>query len=185
MMGVNPSEDGNGNSESTKAEPDHALHAASGTRFSLAKPIPPSGWKIERESAWHRAAAWLYALGASQQQVCKAVGKSPQSVCNLVRQPFFQEKVCAILAELAKRDIIALFKAEALSCLATLIEIRDNREASVHARIECARDILDRALGKAVQRVETAGVVTSEDPVAEVARRESEVKRLREEGDSL
>jgi hypothetical protein len=64
-------------------------------------------------------------------------------------------------------------------------EIRDNREASAHARIECARDILDRALGKAVQRVETAGVVTSEDPVAEVARRESEVKRLREEGDSL
>ena len=101
MMGVNPSEDGNGNSESAKAEPDHALHAASGTRFSLAKPIPPSGWKIERESAWHRAAAWLYALGASQQQVCKAVGKSPQSVCNLVRQSFFQEKVCAILAELA------------------------------------------------------------------------------------
>ena len=37
---------------------------------------------------------------------------------------------------------------------------------------------LDRALGKPVQRVETAQVTSSEDPVAEVARLEQEVTRM-------
>jgi hypothetical protein len=44
-----------------------------------------------------------------------------------------------------------------------------------------ARDILDRSLGKPVQHIQNESVAHSEDPVAEVLRIESEVKRLRDE----
>jgi hypothetical protein len=48
--------------------------------------------------------------------------------------------------------------------------------------VQYARDILDRALGKPVPRTESsAAEVRSDDPVAEVARLELEVKRLTEE----
>ena len=43
------------------------------------------------------------------------------------------------------------------------------------------KDILDRSLGKAVQRIETVGEVTSSEPVAEVEALEAEVNRLRDE----
>ena len=80
-----------------------------------------------------------------------------------------------------RRDVVDLFKSERINSLATLMEIRDNPEAPAAARVQCARDILDRTLGKPVQRIETAGEVTSSDPVAEVERLEAEVKRLRED----
>jgi hypothetical protein len=174
---------GNGEEELKKArELAHGLQASSGMRFEGAAPIAPSGWKLEKEAPWHRLAAFMYAMGAIQQQISRELNKSLQAVCNLTHQPFFQEKVIAIMAETARvHDVIELFKAETLSSLATLVEIRDNPKAPASARVDCARDILDRTLGKAVQRVETAAQVTSEDPVAEVARLESEVKRLREE----
>ena len=61
-------------------------------------------------------------------------------------------------------------------------DIRDDPEAPAAARVQAARDILDRTLGRPRQRVETSAWVTTEDPVAEVARLEAEVKRLKEGG---
>ena len=48
-------------------------------------------------------------------------------------------------------------------------------------RVLCARDILDRSLGKPVQHIQNESVAHSQDPVAEVERLEAEVNRLRDE----
>jgi hypothetical protein len=79
------------------------------------------------------------------------------------------------------RDLAALFQAEQFNSLTTLTELRDNPKVPASARIACARDILDRALGKPVQRVETLGLPVSSDPVAEVAQLSEEINRLRKE----
>lgn len=156
------------------------LQAIRGVRFKGAAPIAPSGWVIEKEAPWHLSAAYMYAMGSCNSEIAKAHDKSPQAVSNLFHQPFFQERVTAIMAE-NRRDVMDLFKAERINSLATLIEIRDNPETPASVRAMCCKDILDRSLGKAVQRIEAVGEVTSLDPVAEVERLEAEVKRLRDE----
>ena len=110
----------------------------------------------------------------------QAHDKSPQAVSNLFHQPFFQERVTAIMAE-NRRDVMDLFRGERINSLETLVAIRDNEKAPAAARVACCQEILDRTLGRPVQRVEAVGEVTSSDPVAEVERLEAEVKRLKEE----
>jgi hypothetical protein len=113
--------------------------------------------------------------------LARAFDKSEVWISNLIRQPWFLERVWAIMSEEGGIPAIEPFRAEQLSSLATLVELRDNPKVPASARVQCARDILDRALGKPVQRVEAAGEVRSADPVAEVERLEAEVKQLKEE----
>jgi len=57
----------------------------------------------------------------------------------------------------------------------------DDPDTPAGVRVLCARDILDRSLGKPVQHIQNESVVHSEDPVAECQRLEAEVNRLRDE----
>jgi predicted transcriptional regulator len=142
-------------------------------------PFAPYNWAIQKEQSWHRIAATLYALGASQAQIARELDRTPQAVCNLVKQERFQSSVAEIMAE-NSRDIMELFKAERINTLATLIELRDNPETPASVRAMICKDLLDRVLGKAVQRIEAVGEVHSDDPVKEVEMLEAEVKRLRD-----
>jgi hypothetical protein len=141
----------------------------------------PPLWDLERESPWHRAAAFCFALGASAREVARRLGKSEPAVQNLLRQPWFQGEVTAIMAEYGHRDVATLFAAEQYNSLATLVEIRDNPKVPAAARIASARDILDRALGKPTQRIEAVGMPVSSDPVAEVAQLSEEISRLKKD----
>jgi hypothetical protein len=161
-------------------ELSRGLQAIRGVRFRGSAPIAPTGWVIEKEAPWHLSAAYMYAMGSCNREITDAHDKSPRAVSNLFHQPFFQQRVTTIMAE-NRRDVMDLFKAERINSLATLIEIRDNPETPASVRAMCCKDILDRSLGKAVQRIEAVGEVTSLDPVAEVERLEAEVKRLRDE----
>lgn len=136
-------------------------------------------WDLDKEQPWHRMAAFAFALGATAKDVAHRLGRSEPAVQNLLRQKWFQKEVTQIMAEYGARDVMDMFRAEQFNSLVTLVEMRDNVRVPAAARITCARDILDRALGKPVQRVETANVVTSDDPVAEVERLEQEVNRMR------
>lgn len=136
-------------------------------------------WDLDKEQPWHRMAAFAFALGATCKDVAQRLGKSEPAVQNLLRQKWFQKEVTQIMAEYGARDVMDMFRAEQFNSLVTLVEMRDNVRVPAAARITCARDILDRALGKPVQRVETANVVSSDDPVAEVERLEQEVNRMR------
>lgn len=139
----------------------------------------PPKWDLSREFPWHRAAAFCFALGATSREVARRLGKSEPAVQNLLHQPWFQKEVTTIMAEYGHRDVATLFQAEQYNSLATLTELRDNPKVPAAARIACARDILDRALGKPTQRIETIGMPTSDDPVAEVAQLSEEISRLK------
>ena len=135
-------------------------------------------YDIEVEQPWHRTAAFAFALGASLSDVATQHDKAVATVSNLLRQPWFQEKVSVIMAEYGGRDVIELFKAEQFNSLQTLISIRDDKKIAPTVRVTCARDILDRALGKPTQYIEQKTAISSDDPVAEVKRLEEENNRL-------
>jgi hypothetical protein len=166
--------------EAEAKELSRGLQAIRGVRFRGAAQIAPTGWVIEKEAPWHLSAAYMYAMGSCNREIAEAHGKSPQAVSNLFHQPFFQERVTDIMAE-NRRDIMDLFRGERISSLETLVAIRDNERAPAAARVACCREILDRTLGRPVQRVEAGGEVRSDDPVAEVERLEREINRLKEE----
>jgi hypothetical protein len=122
----------------------------------------------------------MFARGeVSAAEVARAFDVTPPTVYNLMRQSWFQERVTQLMAEHGGRDIMQLFRAEGWNSLVTLVEIRDNEKVSAAVRSSNAKDILDRALGKPIQRIEQSSIPTSDNPVAEVKRLEEANSRLR------
>ena len=111
-------------------------------------------WELEHEQAWHRIAAYLFATGATAKRVATIIGKSQPAVQNLLRQVWFQKIVNELMAQEGRKDIARLFQAEQYSSLVTMIELRDDVEVPAAVRLNSAKDILDRAMGKPTQRVE-------------------------------
>lgn len=141
----------------------------------------PPKFELVTEKPWHRAAALMFAAGAvTAKEVAEAFGVSVPTVYNVMRQPWFQERVTGLMAEHGGRDIMALFRAEGFNSLVTLVEIRDEPKTPPAVKRASCVDILDRAFGKPTQRVEHSEDPTSADPVAEVRRLEEENARRRE-----
>lgn len=137
-------------------------------------------WELPKEQMWHRSAAWMFGQGGvSIKTVAQVLGKSEPAVQNLCRQPWFMKEVSTILQEKGMKDgVLEWLRAEQFNSAQTLVELRDNPKVPSVVRKSCATEILDRTLGKPVQRVETAQVAGSEDPCAEVERLELEVNRM-------
>lgn len=71
-----------------------------------------------------------------------------------------------------------LFRQESFNSLITLVELRTGAKSEALRRT-AAVDILDRGLGKPLQRVEQTGPQSSSDPVAEMKRLEEDNQRRR------
>ena len=141
----------------------------------------PPVWDLDHEQAWHRLAAYLFATGNTAKRVAVILQKSQPAVQNLLRQPWFQKMVTELMAQEGSKDIAKLFASQQYDSMCTLVEMRDDAEVPAAVRVSCAKDILDRAMGKPTQRVEMSHETVSDDPVAEVERLEQENRRLREE----
>lgn len=145
--------------------------------------IDPPRIVIQEEQPYHRQAAFAFATfpGVGTAEVAEMLGVTTGAVRLWLQQPWFQERI-AQLAEQHGRtfDIVQLFKAEAMNSLNVLVEIRDSGKTSAQARIKSAVEILDRGMGKPVQRIETTNhEAVSSDPVAEVERLEQENQNFR------
>jgi hypothetical protein len=137
-------------------------------------------WYLPKEQPWHRYAAWAFSRGYTCKAVAEECEKSEPAVQNLFRQTWFQAQVNALMQAKGNKDgAMERLRGEQLNSAETLIQLRDNPKVPSAVRKACATEILDRTMGKAVQRIETAQVATSEDPVAEVERLEQEVNRLK------
>ncbi len=144
----------------------------------------PPQWDVLTEQPWHRIAAYFFATGCTScKQVAELLGDvNEKTVRNLLRQKWFQERVTKLLAENGGKDIMALLRAEQFNSLVVMIELRDDTKTPHPVRAGICRDILDRTLGKPVQRIETTETPTSDDPVAEARRLKEELARSRENG---
>jgi hypothetical protein len=137
----------------------------------------PPQWEVTVEQPWHRIAAYLFSTGCTNcKQVAEIIGDvNEKTVRNLLRQKWFQERVTKLLAENGGKDIMALLRAEQFNSLVVMIDIRDDSKMPPVVRKDICKDILDRTLGKPIQRVENVESPTSDDPVAEARRLENEL----------
>lgn len=136
--------------------------------------------EVSKEQPWHRAAAYMFARGSNIGEVARALDKAHTTVANALRLPWFQQNVMEIMAESGAKDILEMFRAEQFNSLVTLIELRDDDEKPAKVRLDAARDILDRALGKPTQRVEAVLPKQYLDPAEEERMLREENARLQQ-----
>jgi hypothetical protein len=126
-------------------------------------------------------AAYLFASGyTSTKDVAAACEVSSPTVLNLLRQDWFQERVTKLMAENGGKDIMAMLRSEQFNSMVVMVEMRDDKNTPPPVRAGICKDILDRTLGKATQRIQVEETPASDDPVAEARRLEDELARSRE-----
>ena len=151
-----------------------------GGELSFRAPEPV--YEVERERGWHMLAAHLYATGATGTQLAREFGKDRDTIYNLLRQPWFIERVNQIVAERGG-DAMELLRGAHTTAIQTVIAILNDPMVPARVRLMAADSIIDRVAGKATQRIEAVAAASSGDPVAEVAQIEAEMEQeLRAEG---
>jgi phage terminase small subunit len=100
---------------------------------------------------------YLRTGNATQSAITAGYGAPNADVtaARLLKRPLIQSAM-----EAAKKDLHALFMAEAYNSLRTLVAIRDDPDAPASARLRAAQDLLDRAGYKPTEHVESTETVT-------------------------
>ena len=137
---------------------------------------------ILKEKPEHRLIVYLKAQGLSNNDIAERTGYTYPWVSQITRQPWFKQRLIDEL-KVSGRDLIhETLRVEAPECIATLVDLRDNSESPA-VRLGASKDLLDRYLGKATQRVESTSTthVTHEDVTGidkELLEVNRELKRL-------
>ena len=107
------------------------------------------------EKPEHRIMCYLKAQGKSNNEIAELVHRTPPWVSQVLRQPWARDRILTIIKESGKDAVDVLLQSTTVDSVVRLIEERDNPKAKPAERINAANALLDRALGKAVQRVES------------------------------
>lgn len=125
-------------------------------------------YEMVSEQPWHKHAAYYLATRTPRKKVAELFNVSTRTISALLTQPWFQKILSDVIKDTVGTDVMDLFKAELINSVNTLVEIRDSEKTPAIVRANVAKEIVDRVMGRTVQKVETT--VTkglSPDPVAE------------------
>jgi len=148
--------------------------------------VPPPTFAIVREKPEHRILLLLKLKGLSNREIAEQTGYSEPWVSQVTRQPWFQDMLVEKLADAGDKLVDEVIALEAKNSVFTLIQLRDDPNQLGSVRAACAKDLLDRYLGKPVQRTENLnitanvkGTITRIDSIdAELAKLETRAKEL-------
>jgi hypothetical protein len=167
--------------QATAFNPDIALHNQQKPNLNIIKEKPE-----------HRFIAILRAQGYSlkdvfvqmggemneKNQPIAGTGKYTYSwLSQINRQAWFTKQVTRLLEEAGKDKISAALETEAMTSLDTIVELRDNSDMD-NVRLSASKDILDRFLGKATNKIESKSIVTHEKVSEDDARIDRELEEL-------
>jgi predicted transcriptional regulator len=109
----------------------------------------PPAQVIQKENAWHRQAAYLFAQGLTQKQIAQAVGKSLAAVSLVFKQPWFQQEVVNIIHnERIEDGAFKLLQNASAAAAMTIINIAAGGEnISSATQLKASEAILSRVLG--------------------------------------
>ena len=111
---------------------------------------------VLHEKAEHRIIVYLKAQGLSNKEVAEKTGFTYPWVSQIVRQPWFRLRLVQELKDAGIDQISSVLKSSALDSVFTLIDLRDDPSTPRAVRRSCADSLLDRFLGKAVQKIESS-----------------------------
>jgi hypothetical protein len=153
---------------------------------------PPST-ALSHEKPIHVLMCYMMASGKSIKEIAEATQYSEGSVRGIAKQPWFRKRFLRVTSEAGKSEVESFLAGETMNSLEVLVQIRDeNIQSRPHVSATAANSILDRALGKATQKVETEnhnydhGAAKSGSEIdRQIAQAEAELKALGQSPNSL
>lgn len=139
---------------------------------------------INREQPVHVLMCYMQASGKSLKEIAEATNYSEGAVRMITKQPWFRKRFLRITADAGRNSVESFLAGETMTSLEVLVEIRDDSGQKGPTRVAAANSILDRALGKAVQKVETENhsyqhkAESGSEIDRQIAAAESELKAL-------
>lgn len=150
------------------------------TAVALFNDAPPN-FAIKSEKPQHRLLVYLKLQGLSNQECADKLNMSYGWVCQVTRQPWFRKAFVAEAQATGRDAVKAFFDGEVLNSAQVLVEIRDSAESDT-VRLQAANAILDRGLGKAVQRTENLNInANAEDVNKEASKLKQEIDNINEQ----
>jgi len=151
-------------------------NAAAGPDALFGARLP--NFAIVHEKPEHRLIVYLKAKGKSNRAIAKQLGYTDAWVSQIVRQPWFQVRLMQELKQ-EGQDAAAFGKNQIELSLLTICTLRDSATSEA-VRFQSANSILDRYLGKPVQRMrdESKPLSAQEKEMLSI---EDELKELEEE----
>lgn len=132
---------------------------------------------LKNEQPWHTMAAFMLLAGRTNSEIAASAGVTVQAVTTLRAQRWFQEKL-ALLANSEGDEILGTVKAEALSSVQKLVELRDGAE-SERIQLSAALALLEHAHGKPTQKVISVSTRITQSPEDEARDLEAQLEALR------
>ncbi len=138
--------------------------------------------RILSEKPEHRIVCYLKAQGKSNKEIAELTGFTYPWVSQMLRQPWARQRILQLIKEAGGDEVTTLLQSTTTDSIYTLIDVRDDPKAKPAERTTAANALLDRVLGKPLQRVEadtTIRNVTNDvsEINAQLAGVEEELKR--------
>lgn len=138
---------------------DSAASEYNVSKEALHGDTPPSQ-ALSHEQPVHILMCYMQASGKTIAEIAQATGYSVGGVRVITKQPWFRKRFLRITSEAGKNQVESFLASETMNSLEVLVQIRDDETEKGPTRVTAANSILDRALGKAVQHVESTSNLT-------------------------
>ena len=158
--------------------------------FPASKPSAPVGAKpghpcyypqmhkrLKREQPIHRLMVVLKSQGYSNTDISKQLEVAVTTVGNVLSQPWARQRLVALINAAGKDPVAETLRGEVMDSIMALVEVRDNPKAPAAARAGAANSILDRYLGKPIQKSEVTVSQKTPETVEDIDRRLAELRR--------
>lgn len=134
-------------------------HAAASEAYGTApnRLFGDAGARLEilTEKPEHRLIIVLKSKGYSNAEIAQMTDFSKVQVASVLRQPWARMRLLDLIEKGGEDPLQALIKSSAIDNVETLIEVRDDPNAGATARINAANALLDRYLGRPLQKVQS------------------------------
>lgn len=111
---------------------------------------------ILHEKPEHRIILLLKLKGYSNREIARETGYQEAWISQVCRQPWFQVHLTQALNQGEAEIVDKIVAVEATNSIYTLVNLRDTAKSEA-VRASCATEILNRHLGKPIQRQEIVG----------------------------
>ena len=133
--------------------------------------------RLKREQPIHRLMVVLKSQGYSNTDISKQLEVAVTTVGNVLSQPWARQRLVALINAAGKDPVAETLRGEVMDSIMALVEVRDNPKAPAAARAGAANSILDRYLGKPIQKSEVTVSQKTPETVEDIDRRLAELRR--------
>lgn len=109
---------------------------------------------VAHEKPEHRIIILLKAQGHKDHEIADLTGYTRVHVGNVLKQPWAVERVMQEINAAGRNPVVQMFKGTAVKAAQLLESVIDNPKAKHSDQISAAKEVLDRAFGKASQPLE-------------------------------